>query len=46
MWADGRRYEGNWKYGKQDGYGKYYMPDGTMKYGYWEDGKRLRWVEG
>lgn len=39
-------YEGQWGYGKQNGKGKYFLPDGTMKVGLWEDGKRTQWVEG
>jgi hypothetical protein len=27
------------------GRGKYYLPDGTMKIGIWDDGKRIRWIE-
>ena len=27
------------------GMGHYYLPDGTMKTGLWEDGKRIKWVE-
>lgn len=44
-WADGRRYEGEWKNGKQHGKGKYILLDGTIKTGIWEDGKRAKWVE-
>ena len=39
-WADGRKYEGEWKNGKQHGKGKYILLDGTIKTGIWEDGKR------
>lgn len=45
-WADGRRYEGYWAFGKQHGEGKYILPDGASKIGVWEDGKRIRWLEG
>jgi hypothetical protein len=43
--ADGRRYEGGWKNGKQHGKAKYFLPDGTLHVGVWEDGKRLKWVD-
>ena len=47
QWADGRRYIGYWKFGKQHGLGKYIAGGGdyTIKYGLWEDGKRIRWFE-
>jgi len=45
VWADGRRYEGNWHNGKQHGEGKYFLPDGTVKIGIWEHGKRLQWID-
>jgi hypothetical protein len=45
FWADGRRYEGYWKNGKQDGEGKYILPNAVTKIGIWEDGKRIRWIE-
>ena len=44
-WADGRKYEGEWKLGKQHGKGKYILLDGTVKMGIWEDGKRAKWVD-
>ena len=43
-WADGRCYEGYWYRGKQHGLGTYYVPkDDKVKYGLWEDGKRIEW---
>ena len=43
-WADGRCYEGYWWKGKQHGLGTYYVPkEGKIKYGLWEDGKRIEW---
>ncbi len=30
--------------GKQHGKGKYYLLDGSVKTGVWEDGKRIKWV--
>jgi len=44
IWADGRTYEGYWFRGKQHGLGKYIVPkDEKVKYGLWEDGKRIEW---
>jgi hypothetical protein len=37
------RYEGNWANGKQHGKGRYVLPDGSVRSGLWEDGKRLKW---
>jgi hypothetical protein len=43
-WADGRTYEGYWWKGKQHGIGTYLIPkEGKVKYGLWEDGKRIEW---
>ncbi len=43
-WADGRCYEGYWFRGKQHGLGTYLVPkDGKVKFGLWEDGKRIEW---
>lgn len=43
-WADGRCYEGYWFRGKQHGLGTYLVPkDGKVKFGFWEDGKRIEW---
>ena len=43
-WADGRCYEGYWWKGKQHGLGTYFVPkEGKVKYGLWEDGKRIEW---
>ena len=33
------------KDGKQDGIGVYYNPNGEKKYGNWNAGKRLEWLE-
>ena len=44
IWADGRRYEGYWYKGKQHGIGTYVVPkEEKLKYGLWEDGKRIEW---
>ncbi len=43
-WADGRSYEGYWYKGKQHGIGTYVVPrENKVKYGLWEDGKRIEW---
>jgi len=42
-WPDGRWYKGQWSFGKQDGYGIYYVPneqsESSAQYGQWNDGK-------
>jgi len=38
---DGRRYEGQWKDGKQSGTGTYYNAKGESTTGEWRDGKRI-----
>lgn len=44
VWADGRCYEGYWYKGKQHGLGTYLvMKENKVKYGLWEDGKRVEW---
>lgn len=45
MWPDGRLFEGVWQEGKQDGLGKYISSSGEIKYGEWEDGVRIGWIE-
>jgi len=45
-WTDGRYYEGFWYKGKQHGLGIYFVPkkdDNRVKFGLWEDGKRIEW---
>jgi len=43
-WADRRSYEGYWYKGKQHGIGTYVVPkDNKVKFGLWEDGKRIEW---
>ena len=45
-WADGRKYTGYWSRGKQHGLGKYMLEtEDKIKYGLWEDGKRIKWFE-
>ena len=42
--ADGRKYNGNWKNGKQHGEGEFYnISTKQWKKGIWDDGKRVRW---
>jgi len=43
-WPDGRIYEGQWKDGKQHGYGRYSNHLSEEKYGYWSNGKREYWL--
>lgn len=47
QWADGRVYYGYWCRGKQHGLGTYKTPESpeSLKYGLWEDGRRIRWFE-
>ena len=45
-WPDGKKYNGEWKNGKQHGYGEYFnVADKTWKKGYWEFGRRKKWLE-
>lgn len=44
VWPDGRVYEGHWKDGKQHGYGRYYNQNNEEKYGFWNNGRRERWL--
>jgi hypothetical protein len=34
-----------WYRGKQHGLGVYFVPSQEMKYGLWEDGKRIEWFD-
>lgn len=44
QWADGRVYMGYWCRGKQHGLGSYKTANNDiLKYGLWEDGKRVKW---
>ena len=38
VWSDGRSYDGEWKNGKQNGYGITLFSDGTVYEGEWKDG--------
>ena len=44
-WPDGRKYDGNWKNGKQHGVGIIHSSHGEVKKGEWADGKRVRWID-
>jgi hypothetical protein len=41
---DGRKYEGDWKNGKQHGVGIYTSASGKTKKGEWSEGKRIQWL--
>lgn len=46
QWADGRIYVGYWCRGKQHGLGTYKTQESeTMRYGLWENGKRITWFD-
>ena len=46
LWADGRRYEGQWLNGKQDGEGLYWeAADKKPKKGLWKEGRRVKWLK-
>lgn len=40
IWADGRRYEGQYHNDKKSGYGVYYWTDGRKYEGWWNKGKQ------
>lgn len=44
-WPDGRKYDGEWKNGKQNGIGIYRSANNKERKGEWIDGKRSRWVD-
>ena len=39
-WPDGRKYEGEYKNDKKEGYGIFYWPDGRIFKGNWYEGKQ------
>ena len=43
-WPDGRKYDGEWKNGKQHGVGVYTSASGKTKKGQWSEGKRAAWL--
>lgn len=43
--ADGRKYKGFWKNGKQHGEGEFFhIKENCWKKGVWMEGKRVRWT--
>ena len=42
--ADGTTIEGEFSQGVQEGRGRVTKPDGSTKYGEWEDGKHKKWI--
>ena len=45
VWPDGRRFEGQWKNGKQHGEGLFTNADGQMQKGKWVDGNPVCWFD-
>jgi len=45
IWADGRKYEGNFENNKQHGEGIYTSKGGESRIGIWENGIRKKWLE-
>lgn len=39
IWPDGTRYDGFWKYGMQNGYGRLVHAEGDVYTGMWKDNK-------
>lgn len=39
LWSDGRKYEGEYKDDKKNGYGIYIWADGRKYFGWWSKGK-------
>lgn len=44
-WPDGKKYDGQWKAGKQHGLGYYTSKSGETRRGRWVDGKRTEWLD-
>ena len=44
-WADGGKYVGEFKDGKKHGQGTLTSPDGTVRYGIWENDKFVKAIE-
>ena len=44
-WPDGKNYKGQWKNGKQHGFGEYTNINGIMRRGEFENGKKIRWLD-
>jgi len=45
VWKDGSKYEGEWKNGKQSGYGVYTSKFGKTRAGDWKKGKRVQAID-
>ena len=45
QWTDGRKYKGWWNKGKQHGFGIYTGSKKDEKFGLWEYGKRITWLD-
>lgn len=45
IWADGRKYIGEWKKGKQHGKGTFIKTNGQSRDGEWIDGRRVKWLD-
>merc|ERR1712217_48144 len=45
LWADGRRFTGQWKEGKQHGVGLFRTAHGDQRVGEWREGVRVCWVD-
>lgn len=44
-WPDGRKYEGPWKNGKQDGVGAFTSAGGQKQKGQWKEGKLVQFFD-
>jgi hypothetical protein len=38
-------YDGYWMNGKQEGVGIYYNAKKEVRYGQWQNGKRVKWIQ-
>lgn len=45
VYADSRKYEGQWKNGKQHGNGVYFSIHGDKREGLWDQGERVKWIK-
>lgn len=45
LFKDGKKYEGQWLNGKQEGIGKYIYPTLEERWGMFADGKKVRWLD-
>ena len=44
IWPDGRKYEGTWRNGVQNGEGRYYATPHESRNAQWMDGVRVKWL--